>query len=137
MIVRTCSGGIVFNGDSVLLLSNEKHDWFFPKGVVRAGQKDREIALQRVKIEAGIDAAIVAPCGKTHYEFYSITRQKPVHNNITWYVMKATSTDIVPNPDEDVIEGKFVNIEEAMETVTYSQDKTLLMMAYQRYKELT
>ena len=75
MIVRNCAGGIVFCGDKVLMLLNDKHEWAFPKGVVRAGQKLTDIAVKRIKIEAGVDASIVAPCGKTKYEFFSVTRR--------------------------------------------------------------
>jgi 8-oxo-dGTP pyrophosphatase MutT (NUDIX family) len=136
MIIRNCAGGIVFCGDKVLLLRNDKHEWVFPKGVVRVGQKEKDIALERIKIEAGIDARILAPCGKTHYEFYSITRQKPIHNNVSWFVMSSDSDKVTYNTEADFIDGRFFELEEAMEAVTYSQDKSLLMMAYQRYKEL-
>jgi len=136
MIIRNCAGGIVFHDDKVLLLRNDKHEWVFPKGVVRVGQKEKEIALDRIRIEAGIEAEILAPCGKTNYEFYSITRQKPIHNNVSWFVMKSPSGEVKYNPDESFIDGKFFSMEEAMELVTYSQDKSLLMVAYQRYKEL-
>lgn len=137
MIVRNCAGGIVFFEDSVLLLCNDKHEWAFPKGVVRIGEKERDIAINRIKVEAGIEAAILTPCGKTHYEFYSVTRQKPVHNNISWYVMKASDNKVTANIENGFIDGKFFPLEEAMNQVTYSQDRSLLMMAYQRYKELT
>ena len=136
MIIRNCAGGIVFHNDSVLLLKNDKHEWCFPKGVVRVGQKEKEIALERVKIEAGLDAEILAPCSKTHYEFYSITRQKPIHNNVSWFVMKTDSDNVVYNKEADFIDGRFFSLDDAMNAVTYSQDKSLLMVAYQRYKEL-
>ena len=35
MIVRNCSGGIVFTGDKVLLVCNDKQEWGFPKGAVK------------------------------------------------------------------------------------------------------
>lgn len=136
MIIRNCAGGIVFCNDKVLLLRNDKHEWVFPKGVVRIGQKEKEVAVERIKIEAGVDAVILAPCGKTHYEFYSITRQKPIHNNVSWFVMKSDSEEVTYNKEADFIDGKFFELDNAMDAVTYSQDKSLLMMAYQRYKEL-
>jgi len=137
MLVRDCTGGIVFYEDKVLMLENNKHEWVFPKGIVRANQKMTDVALERVKVEAGLDAKIIAPCGKTSYEYYSVTRMKPVHNNVSWFIMKALTADIIPNPDQDFINGKFFEIEEAMKTITYSKDKTLLLTAYQKYKELT
>ena len=137
MIVRNCAGGIVFCGDKVLMLLNYKHEWAFPKGVVRAGQKLTDIAVKRIKIEAGVDASIVAPCGKTKYEFFSVTRKKPVHNNVSWFVMRAQSEETQASEADGFMDAKFFTMEEALETITYSQDKSLLMMAYQRYRELS
>ena len=137
MVIRNCAGGVVFNGDDVLLIENDKHEWAFPKGVVRPGNKMIDVALERIKIECGVDASILVPCGKTHYEFYSVTRRKPVHNNVSWFIMKASSKEVAPNSGEDILSAKFIPVTEALETVTYSQDRTLLMMAYQRYKEIT
>ena len=125
MIVRNCAGGIVFCGDKVLMLLNDKHEWAFPKGVVRSGNKLTETAINRIKIEAGVDATIIAPCGKTKYEFFSVTRKKPVHNNVSW------------SAEDGFIDARFFTMEEALDTITYSQDKSLLMMAYQRYRELS
>lgn len=136
MIVRDCTGGIVFDADSVLMLENDKHEWVFPKGVIRPGQKITEVAVNRIKIETGIEAKIVCPCGKTNYEFYSVTRRKPVHNNVSWFVMKAMTNEITVDTSEGFLDAKFFPIQEAISLITYSQDKTLLMVAYQRYKEL-
>lgn len=136
MLMRDCSGGIVFNGDAVLLLCNDKHEWCFPKGAIHSDEKAEEVALERVSSEAGIEGLILCPAGRTNYEFYSISRQRPICNRIVWYVMKALNTNVVPNTTQNFRIGSFYPIQEALELVTYSQDKSLLMLAYQRYKEL-
>ncbi len=138
MIVRNCGGGIVFRGDKVLLVCNDKHEWGFPKGVIRSTEngKINDLVSKRVKEETGITAAVLAPCGKTSYEFYSIKRCKPVHNNISWFVMAAKEGDIVITPDTGTVNAKFEPVEKALNRITYSQDKALLMMAYQKYREL-
>ncbi|MBO4242481.1 MAG: NUDIX domain-containing protein [Clostridiales bacterium] len=136
MVVRNCAGGIVFKDDKVLMLMNDKREWAFPKGVVRAGEDILEVAVARIKIETGLTAKILSPCGKTHYEFYSVSRRKPVHNNISWFVMSTTEDKIDVDYSEGFIDARFFPIEEALETITYSQDKALLMMAFQRYKEI-
>ena len=137
MLIRNCTGGIVFFEDKVLMIENDKHEWAFPKGVIRVNQKLTEVVVRRVKLETGVDAKVVAPCGKTHYEFYSITRRKPVHNNISWFIMKTDDVKPVANKEENILNAKFFDIQVAMEKVTYSQDKSLLLMAYQKYKELS
>ena len=138
MIVRNCAGGIVFFEDKVLLICNDKREWSFPKGVLKAGDKTKlsDLACKRVKIEAGIDARALAPCGKTNYEFYSISRRKPVHNNISWFVLAAETDAPVPATDLDIVDAKFIPVEDALDKITYSQDRSLLMMAYQKYREI-
>jgi hypothetical protein len=73
MIFRKCAGGVVFFGDSVFLLKNEKEEWVLPKGVIREKQLPNDVALERVQKEAGIKASIISPAGETSYEFYSMT----------------------------------------------------------------
>ncbi|MBO4450017.1 MAG: NUDIX domain-containing protein [Clostridiales bacterium] len=138
MIVRNCAGGIVFRGDKVLLVCNDKHEWCFPKGVIRSSEKGKitDLVTKRIKEETGITAKVLAPCGKTNYEFYSISRNKPVHNNISWFVMAAQDGNIVITPETGTVGAKFEPVEKALVQITYSQDKALLMMAYQKYREL-
>ncbi len=136
MLTRNCSGGLVFRDDSVLLLCNEKQEWAFPKGVIRSETNAESVAIERVRNEAGIQAMILAPAGKTLYEFYSITRQMPVCNRIMWYVMKTSDDDEPVQISSAFSAGGFFPVLSALEKITYSQDRSLLMMAYQKYKEL-
>ena len=137
MIIRNCSDGIVFIGDRVLLVCNDKQEWGFPKGAVMT-ESDLSLsdcAKERVKSETDVDARVIAPCGKTNYEYYSISRRKPVHNNISWFVMEAGSDLCRAFPDTGTVDCKFVGVATALDEITYSQDKSLLMMAYQKYRE--
>jgi 8-oxo-dGTP pyrophosphatase MutT (NUDIX family) len=136
MLVRNCSGGVVFSGDNVLLLQNDKHEWVFPKGVIRAEDFPDEVAIRRVMVEAGVTARIISSAGRTNYEFYSISRQRPVCNKIVWYIMKTDQNEVSPNKTQNFLDGGFYPVHEAMEMVTYSQDRSLLMLSYQKYKEL-
>lgn len=137
MLVRNCAGGVVFFGDKVLLLKNEKDEWVLPKGVIRGGEMPSEVAIRRVKEEAGVLAEIVSTAGRTSYEFYSVTRQKPVCNKITWYIMKSPDENYKINKEENFTDGGFFDIEKAIEMITYSQDKSLLNLSYLKMKELS
>jgi ADP-ribose pyrophosphatase YjhB (NUDIX family) len=136
MLFRTCAGGVVFHGDSVLLLQNEKKEWVLPKGLVRPGFLAQEVAVARVSAEAGVQAEIVGIAGQTSYEFYSVTRQKPVCNEVTWFMMRAASEESAPNQAEGFQDGGFYPMAEALRRVTYSQDRALISSAYERYKKL-
>lgn len=137
MLLRNCAGGVVFSGDKVFLLQNEKDEWVFPKGVIKNGQLQSEVALNRVKEEGGIDATIISAAGRTNYEFFSVTRQKPVCNRITWFIMMAPDENYKIGEPGKFKNAGFFTIEEAMEKITYSQDRSLLYVSYMKYKELT
>ena len=139
MIVRNCSGGIVFAGDKVLLVCNDKQEWGFPKGAIKGNGNLNmpEFARERVKTETGVDARVIAPCGKTNYEFYSVSRRKPVHNNISWFVMETSDEVGEADPETGTIACRFEEVCKALDEITYSQDKSLLMMAYQKFREST
>ena len=135
MLFRDCAGGVVFYKDSVFLLQNEKDEWVLPKGRIRDNKLSTEVALERVKIEAGIDAKILTSIGETSYEFFSLTRRTPVTNKINWYIMTADSDHCEVNKDLQFTAGGYFPVEEAIERVTYSQDKGLISVAYRRYKK--
>jgi ADP-ribose pyrophosphatase YjhB (NUDIX family) len=137
MLVRNCAGGIIFCGNKVFLLKNEKSEWVFPKGVIRSGELPNEVALTRVKEEGDIASEIVSTAGHTNYEFFSVTRQKPVCNKIIWYIMKSNNLYYKINDSEKFMDAGYFDIEEAMKLVTYSQDKALLNLSYRMYKDIT
>jgi len=133
MLTRICSGGVVFYSDKVLIMKNEKGEWVLPKGVIRPGKLAQEVAVERVKLEAGVNGKIVTYVGETCYEFYSLTRQRPVCNHITWFLMESANDNVTVSEKFGFSEGGFFSIDEALEKITYSQDKSLVRLSYKRY----
>lgn len=133
MLKRVCAGGVVFHKDQVAILRNEKGEWVLPKGVIKGGKLPSEVALQRVQAETGLKAKIISVVGETCYEFYSYSRQKPVCNEITWYLMETKSRDLKVSKEEGFVDGGFYFIDQAVEMITYSQDKSIVRLAYKRY----
>lgn len=136
MLFRNCAGGVVFSNNKVLLLKNEKNEWILPKGVIRNGDLSCDVAVKRVKEETNIDAEIVSSIGDTCYEFFSISRQKPVCNEISWYLMRALHEDCALNEELDFMNVGFFQIDEALDMITYSQDKSLVRLSYKKYMAL-
>jgi len=135
MLRRNCAGGVVFYQDEVFILKNDKNEWVLPKGAIRKGYLPNEIAKKRVKHETGITAQIVTSIGETCYEFYSYSRQRPVCNEILWYLMETTNKEFEINKKEGFKDGGFFPINDAVEKITYSQDKSLVRLSYKRYKD--
>ena len=136
MRLRKCAGGVVFFEDKVLLLQNDKGDWLLPKGVIREGKHAHEVALERVKHEAGVDANIMAPAGETRYEFFSQSRRIPVSNMIDWFIMKVEEDSFEVNAADGFVSGGFYEIDEALKKITYSSDKSLVSLSYDKYMTL-
>ncbi|QXM06259.1 NUDIX hydrolase [Crassaminicella indica] len=136
MLFRNCAGGVVFFEDKVLLLKNEKDQWVLPKGVIRNGDLSRDVALTRVKEEAGVEAEIISCVGETCYEFFSMSRQKPVCNEITWYLMRALEENYQLNEELGFRDIGFYDIDVALNMITHNQDKSLVNLAYKKYKDM-
>lgn len=136
MLFRDCAGGVVFYANQVLILKNEKNEWVLPKGAIRNGDLTSDVAIKRVKVEADVNAEILSTVGETSYEFFSISRQIPVNNRITWYIMQANSKDFTINKELGFKDGGFYPIDKALRLITYSQDKSLVSLSFKRYKDL-
>ena len=134
MLFRKCAGGVIFWEDKVFLLKNDKGEWVLPKGVVREKRLSQDVALERVLREAGINAQIISPAGETSYEFYSTTRHQPVCNRITWYVMRADTLEYRIAFELGFVDGDYFLVEDALEKITYSQDKALVSVAHEKYR---
>lgn len=135
MLTRVCAGGVVFQNKHVFLMKNDKGEWVLPKGVVRNTESSRDVAVNRVWQEGGVEARVISPAGETNYEFYSYSRKMPVCNKIDWFIMEAEDGSFSINKEAGFKDGGFYPVEEAMEKITYSQDKSLVRLAFRKYKD--
>lgn len=134
MLFRDCAGGIVFHGDQVLLMQNEKDEWVLPKGLVHEEDDLAQVAAHRVLLEAGVTAQVLSNAGETNYEFYSITRMRPVSNRVKWFIMTAEQDAARPQPPFS--QANFFDHDDALTRISYTQDRSLLASAWEKYREI-
>lgn len=127
--VRNCAGGVVFAGDDVFLLKNDKGEWIMPKGIIRDRRNAREVALYRVEDEAGIQAEIVGFVGRTSYDFYSQTRRREVSNRIQWFAMRARDRRYRIAFEQGFRDGDYFAFDVAVRLLTHEQDREILRQA--------
>ncbi|WP_317316670.1 NUDIX domain-containing protein [Peptostreptococcus russellii] len=132
MIVRRCSGGVVFYANKVLLVKNDRGEWTLPKGKIVGDNLPHESAIQKVKLETGSDAKILDIAGDTIYEFFSRSRNQRVCNAIMWYVMEADSD--ASEISKEFLDGGFYRVTDALEMLTHSKEKSLVDVSYKKYK---
>ncbi len=125
------AGGIVFKGDQVLLTKHsQNHHWSFPKGLIDPPQTSKEAALREVKEEGGVEAEILDKVGYSKY-VYTFNGEK-IFKVVTYFLMKYISGS-PEDHDFEVEEAGWYEIEEALKTLSFSQDKDLLKKAVKIY----
>ena len=127
-VTEITAGGIVFNGDKVLVLKNLKGVWVFPKGHVELGESHEQAALREVLEESGLHALIVGKAGMSSFHFYSYM-DKAVHRKIVyWFEMETTETLVTVN--RELRTGDFFGAAEAVHMLSFANDvanlKTIL-----------
>lgn len=141
MLVRNFAGGVVFSGDKVLLVKNEKDEWVLPRKLIHNGELSNEVALKKIRDESGVGVQIISSSGDTNYEYYPATRQKTFCNKTTWYIMKSLNENKPLNENENRQEAcsskfaDFFNVDEAMNIIRQNQDKSLINLSFKKYKE--
>jgi 8-oxo-dGTP pyrophosphatase MutT (NUDIX family) len=121
------SGGVVQEGEQLLMVKVENMEgklaWTFPKGHIEKGEKAAEAALREVEEETGYRCEIIKPFDKVQYWFKKDGQL--IKKNVTWFLMKPMEKTGVHDPDE-ILETRWVSIEEAGTLATYKSDKQLL-----------
>ena len=118
---KSC-GCIIFNekGEILLLHQNAGH-WGLPKGHVEQGETEEQTAIREVKEETNIDVVI-----NTEYRYSIVYSPKEdVEKEVVYFVAKNTSNDITPQLEE-VQEVKWLDIDNAINTISYDNSKELL-----------
>jgi diadenosine hexaphosphate hydrolase (ATP-forming) len=129
-VTEITAGGIVFNGDKVLVLRNLKGAWVFPKGHVELGESHEQAALREVLEESGLHALIVGKAGMSSFHFFSYI-DKVVHLKIVyWFEMETMDTQITVN--RELRMGMFFQTAEAVRMLSFPNDVTNLKAILER-----
>ena len=98
------AGGLVVNEKNELLLIFRRGKWDLPKGKLDEGESIESCAVREVQEETGIQhITLLHLLGKTYHEYFDNWLHEEVIKESWWYVMKASSTDIlIPQTDEDI-----------------------------------
>ncbi|MEN6544732.1 MAG: NUDIX domain-containing protein [Armatimonadia bacterium] len=119
-ITEITAGGIVFNGERVLVLRSHKGGWVFPKGHVELGETHEQAALREVLEESGVHATIVDQAGTSTFHFYSYL-DRAVHRKIVyWFEME--TADTVVSVNRELQGGAFVPPADALRLLSFAND---------------
>ena len=127
------AGGIVFrrNGAGIsILLVRAKRDpsaWIFPKGHIEPGEMARATAVRETREEAGVQGEAIGEIGDPQ-EFEWAGR---------WYRVQYFLIRMTSESDEtDGREKAWVSFEEALDRISFTSARDLLLQARKRIEAL-
>lgn len=130
---KSC-GCIIFNErKEVLLIQMLEGHWSFPKGHVEANETERQTALREVKEETNIRCNIID--GYRYISTYSPI--KGVLKNVIYFLAltDGSMAKSLKKQEEEIKNIGFYCVENAMEIVTFDEDKNALLLAVKFLEE--
>ena len=125
------AGGVVIDGDRVLLLDRPMRDEIrLPKGHVEAGEDDREAALREVAEESGqSELEILADLGEQQVA-YGHAGQSVLRSE-RYYLMRLAGPTQVERPPADraQFEPRWTALTEAERELSYASERNALRKA--------
>lgn len=113
-------------GKTQLLVLKHKFGghWSFPKGHMEAGETERQTALREVKEETGLDIRI-------REGFHQSVQYFPmpgIRKQVVYFLAEAMPGQAVPQ-EEEISEIRWIDLDKALDTVTFRNDKNLVRAA--------
>lgn len=134
------SGGVIFRrrGDDIevaLISVRTSRAWCLPKGLIDKPETPAEAALREVREEAGLNGKIIADLGHISYWYVINNDRVKVHKTVHFFLMEylSGSTD---DHDHEVEEARWYLIGDALNTVTYKNEKDILKKAMHMIEEM-
>ena len=118
----------------VVIKTSSEGRWQLPKGMIDPGETAEVAALREVREEAGITCEIIEPLDVIVYWFVAAFDDGPkkrYHKKVHFYLMKYLEGD-VNDHDHEVVEARWVAIDEAEKMLAFDTEKELIVKAKSR-----
>ncbi|WP_459129445.1 bis(5'-nucleosyl)-tetraphosphatase [Guggenheimella bovis] len=123
-------GAVVVDEEEVLLLKHLQGHWSFPKGHPENDESDMETAEREIKEETNLSVRFIAGFKEeTHYMIDPRTKK-----TVSYYLARPTSKSLKAQPEE-IEEIRWFSFNEALQTITFEEDRVLLQKVIDFLKE--
>ena len=121
------AGGVVLRGavgsTEVLVVHRPRYDdWSLPKGKLERGERAKVAALREVLEETGVHCVLGTRLPDVTYLHEGVPKR------VKWWVMSVVE-DRGHTPDDEVQEVRWIEVEAALEVLTYPDDVATLTAA--------
>ena len=139
---QVSAGGVVYRMDNdqvevALILVGPKERWQLPKGAVNQNETDEAAALREVREETGLEGELLELLDRIEYWFYASRGGKRVrfHKYVSFYLMHYLR-GVVEDHDDEVIEARWVEIEQAIDLLAFESERGVTRQARERIREV-
>ncbi len=129
VIYRVCEGEMWV----VLISTQEGTVWGLPKGLIEKGEKPLKAALREVREEAGLRGQSEADLGYIEYWYRDSQSKVLYHKFVHYYLLRCKGGDVAEHGWE-VDEARWFTIDEAMETISYENERGVLLRARESWE---
>jgi len=128
---KSC-GIVVFNQEKFLILQYDLGHWGFPKGGIEKDEEEKETALRELSEETGIKQIKFIP-GFREKVRYNYKAANVIWDKIVIFFLGETQETEVKLSKEHK-DFVWLNYREALEKITYDEDKEVLTSAFEHLK---
>lgn len=139
-VEQISAGGVAFRQkdssfEIALIAVAPGNRWQLPKGLIDAGETPEIAALREVREEAGIDCDLIDKIETIEYWYVGDRRGERVrfHKFVHFFLLKYASGDVADH-DHEVIEARWVKIDEAIEMLAFKAEKKAAFKASEKLK---
>lgn len=127
-MLEISAGGVVVDGNNVLILKKYRGDWVLPKGRLEANESREEAAVREVREESGINCEIVKYVGFVKYNYKHQNGEK-VQKTVHYYYMTEKKGELKPQKEEGFCEAIFVPWKKAQSLLKHEAEKNMVQTA--------
>ena len=133
--LQASAGGVTFrrNGEQIevaLISVGKDNRWQLPKGMINPQEPTEVGALREVREETGLHASVIQLIDKVEYWYYAYERGQRIrfHKFVYFYLMRYES-GVVTDHDHEVNEARWLNIESAIDMLSFKSEKNIVIRA--------
>ncbi len=141
-VEQISAGGVAFRRNenetqAALIKVNPNERWQLPKGLVDKGETPKAAAQREVREEAGIETVLIEKIETIEYWYVGNSKGERVrfHKFVHFYLLEYKSGN-VKDHDAEVLEARWVEIDEAARKLTFRSEKETLEKAKNLIKQL-
>ena len=135
IVHQISAGGVAHRIDGgriqlAVIKTSSEGRWQLPKGMIDPGETAEVAALREVREEAGIKCEIIEPLDVIEYWFVAAFDgpKRRYHKQVHFYLMKFLEGD-VNDHDHEVVEARWVDIDEAEKMLAFDTERELIAKA--------